>query len=639
LYHAGVFIFPGGYVGVDIFFVISGYLITSIIYGEIQRGEFSLTDFYDRRIRRILPALAAVIIPTTIAAWFLLMPVDFKEYGESLTALSVFSSNIYLDLKSGYFDQTASLRPLLHTWSLSIEEQYYAFFPLLLLLLVKFAKKYVKIVCVVLWAISLGLSIKRMHFYPTSAFYIIWYRAWELFTGSLIALEIVPDVRRMWARHALSLAGAAMIVGAIALYTKSTPFPGATALPPVIGAGLIIYAGRHGPNMVSRALSLRPVVFVGLVSYSFYLWHWPLMVFVRYATMRDLTLAEGLLLSLLAFGLAVLSWRFVERPFRRRRGKALGPVFAAAAVCIAVGIGFGVAARVGKGWPQRLPPAVAQIASVGLDFDQKRTVCDGRSPAQLAKDDVCFIGSKTAPADFVLLGDSFAGAFSPGVDAMAQVAGRRGYDLTRGGCVPMLKTDIGGVACGAFLDSAIALINRHPEIKTVILVGRWTTVSEGKRFGVDQDSDMLVSDAETKAEGYAENRRVLERGLERTLAALSSKQVFVTAFVPEQAVNVPQAMAINKYFHNDKDVSVRRDVFDARQAFVRQLLSSLQARYHFTILDVSPFVCNAIECVASRNGTPIYVDDNHFSRTAAIAMKDIFAPALDPAAKGVKAAT
>jgi peptidoglycan/LPS O-acetylase OafA/YrhL len=235
LYHAGIWPFSGGYIGVDIFYVISGYLITGIIVNDLHKDRFSILGFYDRRIRRIFPALFVMTIFTSIVSWFVLLPVEFKEYGESLTAMSFFASNVYFYFKSGYFDHQSTLRPLLHTWSLAVEEQYYVLFPPLMMILYRINRGIVPYVCTAVWAASLAATLHEIGIEQKAAFYLPQYRAWELLTGSLLTIRLFKATENAPLAQGLSILGLAGILGPIFLYTADTQFPGAAAISPVCG--------------------------------------------------------------------------------------------------------------------------------------------------------------------------------------------------------------------------------------------------------------------------------------------------------------------------------------------------------------------------------------------------------------------
>lgn len=292
LFHAGISSISGGFVGVDVFFVISGFLITTIIVKEIRRGDFSLTVFYERRIRRILPAFFVVMLFSAVVAYSLLLPQDFENFGKSLVAASLSVSNLLFWRESGYFDSTAELKPLLHTWSLGVEEQFYLFFPLLLMFIARFFKQRWTLWIVLIAFSSLLLSAWGAKHQPSATFYLLPTRAWELALGGLLAMGGVPPIHQRFWREIEALLGLGLIVWGISALTPESSFPGLNALYPCLGAALVIHAGSSGPSMVGNVLSWRPLVLIGLISYSLYLWHWPLLVFAKYYLIRPLTTLE-----------------------------------------------------------------------------------------------------------------------------------------------------------------------------------------------------------------------------------------------------------------------------------------------------------------------------------------------------------
>lgn len=317
LFHAGFSLFSGGFVGVDVFFVISGYLITSIIVGELEKEKFSIVKFYERRARRILPALFLVMAVCVPFAWMLLTPADLDYFSRSLIAVALFSSNILFWQESGYFDTAAELKPLLHTWSLAVEEQYYLLFPLFLLLVWRFGKKHVGWALVFIFFVSLGLAQWASINYPEAAFFLLPTRAWEIMLGAFAAL-ILADPERFKGKSysdPLALLGLFCILASIFIYDETIPFPGLYALLPTVGAFLVILFAGPGTR-VARILSFRKIVLVGLMSYSIYLWHQPVIVFYKYARLYEISLSERLLLLVPIFILSYVSWRYVEGPLR-----------------------------------------------------------------------------------------------------------------------------------------------------------------------------------------------------------------------------------------------------------------------------------------------------------------------------------
>ncbi|MGV6825608.1 MAG: acyltransferase family protein, partial [bacterium] len=317
IFHAGFGLFPGGFLGVDIFFVLSGYLITRIIVEQIQQHRFSLSQFYLRRARRILPALFLITALSIPASWYLMLPEDLENFGQSVFATVLFTNNVLLSLTSGYWVQTSELKPLIHTWSLGVEEQYYLLIPILLLLLINNNIIRVTIVFTVLFAISLAASEYMAYFAADYNFYLIFSRVWEFSAGSLVALLPNSETPRQpqFKQKALSIAGAALILAALFTVDRLSAHPGVVTLPIVLGTALIIRYATAG-TLIARLLSSPLAVFIGLISYSMYLWHQPLFAFTR---LYSLTPPSGLMMGLLALAtipLAWISWRYVEQPCR-----------------------------------------------------------------------------------------------------------------------------------------------------------------------------------------------------------------------------------------------------------------------------------------------------------------------------------
>ncbi|MDO5631937.1 MAG: acyltransferase family protein [Paracoccus sp. (in: a-proteobacteria)] len=343
LFHAGAPGFSGGYVGVDVFFVISGYLITTILLGELTRGDFSIARFYERRARRILPALFFVMLCCIPFAWAWMMPDEARLFGRSLIAVVLFASNILFWKSEGYFSVAAEFNPLLHTWSLAVEEQFYLFFPPFLALCWRFGRQRVFWIVVAGAALSLALAELIVHSKPSSAFFLLPTRVWELLAGSICAF-LLQD-RSAWRVPFVGFAGLLMILVPVALYDHATPYPSLWTVPPVLGTALIILFAPTGTG-TARFLSWRPFVAIGLISYSAYLWHQPVFAFARLRYVMDAPLAMMLALSVLSLLLAAFSWRFIEQPFRARGGllPSRRSLFAASlAGCLAF-------ALIGGGW-------------------------------------------------------------------------------------------------------------------------------------------------------------------------------------------------------------------------------------------------------------------------------------------------
>lgn len=310
---------PGGFVGVDIFFVISGFLISSLILKELGDGTFSLISFWERRIRRIFPALALVVLATLAAGWYLFLPDDFESLGKSVIAQAMLLSNVFFYRQAGYFDTASDTKPLLHTWSLAVEEQFYLLFPLLLIFLAQQRQLSLFKTVIGMTIGTFALCVVGSYSYAWATFYLLPTRAWELFLGALLAM-----MRGRFAgvvglpRETAGLLGFSLVCYAIFFYDGDTRFPGLAAIPPCLGTALIIFSSESQLSFVGRILAFKPVVFIGLISYSLYLWHWPILVFSKYTAYDEQSAGLRAALLVASTVLAILSWKYVEMPFRKR---------------------------------------------------------------------------------------------------------------------------------------------------------------------------------------------------------------------------------------------------------------------------------------------------------------------------------
>lgn len=446
LFHAGFELFSGGFVGVDVFFVISGYLITSIIHKEITGGRFTLRNFYARRARRILPALFLVMAACIPAAFVWLLPPDLKAFSHSLAAVAVFMSNMLFYSESGYFAADAELKPLLHTWSLAVEEQYYVLFPLFLLLAWRLGRRWLVAILAVLCVASLALAEWGTKYYPSGAFYLLPARGWEILVGALAAFYLSarpydPGVRYrlqspvQW----LGLLGLGMILTAVFIYDGKTPFPGLYALLPTLGTILLILYAREG-TLAWRLLTPRAVVFLGLISYSAYLWHHPLFAYARYGRNEEPSVAVMLGLIVTALALAALSYKFVETPFRRNGVKAVPMVLISVAFISLGAIGNKTGGY--EDWwlarqssqTQATWKLIAESRTIGIEQDDKACRFNTSSFEARDKKRILACYRQHGPA-LVILGDSHAidlfGLVVSSIKERPFIVG-----ITLGGCRP-----------------------------------------------------------------------------------------------------------------------------------------------------------------------------------------------------------
>lgn len=324
LFHIGFQTFSGGYTGVDVFFVISGFLITTIIYTELEQNKFSILNFYERRSRRILPLLFFVLLATIPFAWISLFNVDMVDYFESLISTPLFYSNFLFAFEANYFDTSVDLKPLLHTWSLAVEEQYYIMFPLFMIILWKFnLKKRLLTLLFMFGLLSFIFAEWASFYYPTYNFYLLPSRAWELAVGAIMAIAIEKSFLSKIQNNSilseiLSIIGFALILAGFFIITEDTRFPSSYAIFPTIGSALVI-GFANSKNLIGRLLSLKVFVFIGLISYSAYLWHHPIIAFSKHLSLSEDSLSQKIFLLGIIISLSYLSWNYVENPFRNKK--------------------------------------------------------------------------------------------------------------------------------------------------------------------------------------------------------------------------------------------------------------------------------------------------------------------------------
>jgi len=352
-FHAGIDFFKGGYIGVDIFFVISGYLITSIILREINQGKFSILNFYERRARRILPALFFVMSFSLICSWFFLLPGEFKNFGQSLISVTFFVSNIFFWRKSGYFDGAAEYMPLLHTWSLSVEEQFYLLFPIFLIITFKFGKRIIVPIILVIALVSIAIAEWGWRNEPQANFYLTPTRVWELMIGSLASFYLQRERESKVWHSSIALIGFLMILlPMFYIFDDNTPFPSYLTLFPTVGTVMIIIFSSEN-NLIGRLFSLNPLVKVGLISYSMYLWHVPLFVFSKYLLPQGDHDAIFPGIIFLTFSLAYLSWRYIEQPFRHKKNFNRKQIFSITISSMIFFLTIGISIHLNDGYASR----------------------------------------------------------------------------------------------------------------------------------------------------------------------------------------------------------------------------------------------------------------------------------------------
>ncbi len=629
-FHAGFHWIPGGFIGVDIFFVISGYLIGSIIMGDIAADRFTFRNFYQRRIRRIVPALLVVLLFTLAVGYLVLLPDEYAALAKSTFAALTFMPNIYFWAEaSTYFGLDISTQPLLHTWSLGIEEQFYIFLPFLLLLVHKLRAAPMAMLIAVLAVLSFYCNLAFMPTDPKFSFYMLPARAWELLAGVLLVplLQRAPLLshapRHRHLAQALSLAGVALCVAPMFLLNESSAFPGVNALYPVLGAALIIYATRQPGTWAGQALASSLPVAIGKISYSLYLWHWPVAV---YAKLRW-PASDWVPLAVIAFSLlaATLTYHLVEERYRlrgnRKRPAASLKELAALAAIVAVALGTVLLAG---GAPGRVPAAAWAAAGEPADSgipDNCVALVEGTQFGTR----LCQLGAADAAPSFALWGDSHANALAPALHQAASTLGVSGVLLQGSGCRPLLGVYRSGkTECREFNAAAARYLDAHPAIARVYLAGYWRVPLMG--FGYDNSHFMIMDDLTTRRSAQ-ENAAVFRRGLQRTSAALPGRTLVLVEDVPEVGRQFGKSVA--NHFVRQGWLGTPPDTDKAyrpRQDGYARLFRSIvdEAAATMDYLAIQPHLCDNGRCPLLRDGRLMYEDGDHLSLFGSLTLAPVF---------------
>lgn len=637
LFHAKLGLFSGGYVGVDIFFVISGYLISSIVWRELKSNKFTFLDFYERRVRRIFPALAVVLIFIFVVGALLLTPQDYKLFARSARATVAFYSNVFFFRQSGYFMPAAETQPLLHTWSLAVEEQFYLVAPFFLMMLTRVGRMYRVVPFLLVMLASLVVSQLGAVDQSPSAFYLLPSRAFELMVGMSMAMGFIRfPVQEAW-RQAVGAIGLFMVLFAALVFDEQTSFPGVYALIPCLGAALLVSSANYGPTLVSRLLSTQGFIFVGKISYSLYLWHWPLLVFAEYRWGEELQVWHRVLLVMLAVGLAWMTYLFVEQPARRRHAT----ITSASAILRGVAVMAFIAAFAQlisetHGWRERLEPDVARLAVIA-EQDKMLSPCR-HMQAETGRDVDCEIGALTARTHaFLLWGDSHAAVVASQVSQLAKLKDIKGAAAIQYGCAPFLPTDTNaGFAKQSKcvdLGRRVEALLRSKDFDAVILVARWALYAEGNSV---QDYRFVANTFEDEPgrDRFSEFSKSLRSTVQRIRA--TGRRVIILGPVPELPVDLPNAMIKARMQHQSSAIELERTAFNERETKVLGLLSRLAAEGQATVFYPHELFCNASACVTTKSGLPLYHDHDHLGSYGVKLITPILEQALQTPAAAAK---
>lgn len=601
LFHAGLTWFNGGYVGVDVFFVISGFLITTIILGDVKKERFSLIRFYERRIRRIIPALYFVVIVTGVFSFLFFTPFELEEFSYSLVSVVVYASNIFFWKNSGYFETQSEFNPLLHTWSLSVEEQFYIFLPLTVLFLWKFSQRILVLVLLTAFFASLFLSHWAAELFPSANFYLLPTRAWELLAGSLLAIHLSSKTHRS-TNDFFSVVGFILIFISVITYDEHTPFPSFYALLPVIGTLLIIrYADAS--SAFGKLLSAKYVVKIGVISYSFYLIHQPIFAFARRFQLGAIELPVMVGLSVVSGVLAFFTWKFVEVPFRNRN------VFGARQIlisfllssCFLLGVGaWGVSS---DGLISHKTDPFQREVLASVDSSPKREVCHTGGRDYLRPSNACSFGGDNVT--WALVGDSHGVELAYALGRRLEVYGLGIEQFTFSGCVPKYGSPDDSTPCQRWTNEVVSHVLGDNNISHVVIIYRINSAL----FGPHELSYPEIPDE------FSEEVTRKRWEAYKLLVKEISKQKEVTLVL--QPPELPRHVSILIGRNEVSGGSVRgvsRDWWEKRSAYVYDRMDEITSgSNNVEVIDPAELFCGVISCYAVLDGQALYFDDDHIS--------------------------
>jgi len=611
-YHANIGC-PGGYVGVDVFFVISGFLITGLILKELDTGNFKLRNFWERRILRILPASAVVTLACLIVGWFILLPLDFRHLGESVIAQAMLAANLYFWRVTGYFTQS-EVHPLLHTWSLAVEEQFYLFFPIVMVMLNRFSRRCLLPAIMLLCGLSIFLCIYGSYTHPSVNYYFLPTRAWELGVGSVLAIIPAQRAIKAWLAEILGWGGFLAILYAVLFYNSNTRFPGVSALLPVLGTFFIIFANINSMTSLGKLLALRPIVFIGLISYSLYLWHWPVLAFASYWAIDPIPQTLHILLLLLSVVLAILSWKYIETPFRKRLVlTSRSQIFTFVSVIAVILLVSGITVYKFEGIPSRIPAAALQYANGRMD--QKFT--NSVSLSEALAGNFLKLGSsdKHQSIDIFLWGDSHANAVLPVLDFMASDYSIRGFAATYYSTCPLVGFEsIENVSLqkdSITYNNTVIDFVRRKQIPNLIIVAHWNPyvnyISEDYFYQCLEDTINSLSGTKTK--------------------------IWIMRTVPGQSYsNPPLALARAVMLHQDpNELGISLDEYRRQTKVIDLIFKKINVKYaSVTFLDPTDLLFGSDNiCHIEKNGKSRYYDGHHLTITGAMELCPLFKPIFD----------
>lgn len=640
LYHFGFPALGGGFVGVDVFFVISGFLIGGLLWSELQHsGTIDLRHFFLRRIRRLAPAYFFVAIISTLAAYFVLLPFEFREFGKTLIAATAWLSNIQFFREAGYFDVASDNKVLLHTWSLAVEEQFYFALPLVLLLLWSTFERWRITLLAIMWAASLASCLLVTPVSPTATFFLFPFRAWELLSGVLLAVWGYELGARWRYGPMLSWLGILLVVGAMISIRSGPQFPGWQATVPVLGSVLLLLNGQDD-NLVNRLLSARIPAFIGLISYSLYLWHWPVFTLSTYWLGDYEGPFEGALWMLLALVLAVIAWALVERPCRRLLSDRILTIGFIALFVFTLSAGASI--YLSNGSPSRFSDPARTHVDASTSFFSDYSRCAIETVGPLKGLNVCFAGPAGTP-EVLFWGDSHLRAHMGGIQRAAAELKTPALMIWQAGCPPlfgMAKQENSATAaqdaqCLADTQQLRNALSELPQLKRVALIGRWSYYATGTGVGVDAHNTISLSASPYDGLEGETQQALYESSWNLTIKELTGQveQVFVLRQVPEMpryvARDLAKRLVYGRMSADEVDVATHVEAGEirVRTTAAEEPLRQMELTGSIHLLDPWSILCDP-RCSVVHNGRSYYFDNNHLSNEGADALRTLWGRVL-----------
>ena len=605
-----------GFMGVDVFFVISGFLITTIVQRQLQADRFSVGTFWIHRIRRLAPALVATTLLTLLAGWAMLLPPDFAKLAQQTIATQLYVANIFYWRNVNYFGLQAQDVYLLHTWSLAVEEQFYIFYPLVLMAIAKWARGRVGLILSLLALLSFALNLVFVASKPQATFYLMPTRAWELLAGALLALQLLrPRRPDQFAAQACGAAGFGCLCITVFAYREGIAFPGYFALLPVAAAVLLILAGSLGANAASRLLSLTPVTYIGKISYPLYLVHWPVNVFAAAALGADYGWGWRFTMLALSMALAALIYHGVEGPMRRWFAKRdSSAVLKSYGVALVAALGVSAAVLATGGAPMRYSERVARLASFVADQPPSLRECEFSGNAPLNSRPLCRLGSAVGEPTWLVYGDSHAWAASGAVDLWLKRTGKSAQFVFIHACPPVQGVYLlhGGNTCFDFNAAALTHLRAQAGITDVLLISTWLQAKEA-----------ILTDASKQPFTVAESVALFDRRFGETLSELkrTGKRVYLWEPLPGARELVPQAMARSELASKPLDIDITKVEYLSRYDFFFAALRKHQNLITGTFSPASE-LCGSGRCVTQLDGLPLYFDNGHLAYSTRVFWAD-----------------